>query len=226
MGQSSSLPPQCCQGQWRLPSQRRSDRLCVEIVRISQDSASGGPLGSVRRLVSAFSVPHQRSWRALLRHLNRSGTAGLPVGCPSDARRWRSIGHNQVLPEPLPAVEAVFSRSTSSICQDPLSRSSVRLIQIVHRGCHQLSAEYESFLVTSFIVCDSRYRKPRGTIFQPHEADRWCPWAGRCCNRPFSAKGHVSYPPLNLIPCSLWVQETERASIGSTTKFEVCSIGI
>ena len=30
-------------------------------------------------------------------------------------------------------------------------------------------------------------------------------------NGPFAAKGHVTYPPLNLIPSTLWIPETERA---------------
>ena len=39
-------------------------------------------------------------------------------------------------------------------------------------------------------------------------------------------KGHLTYPPLNLIPDTLWIPEMKRAGkISRTAKFDVCSIG-
>ena len=42
-------------------------------------------------------------------------------------------------------------------------------------------------------------------------------------SRPFAGPGHVTYPPLNLRPGTLWIPDMERAG---TATFEVCSIGI
>ena len=45
--------------------------------------------------------------------------------------------------------------------------------------------------------------------------------------KAIGAKGHVTYPPLNLIPDTLWTPEMKKAGKNSrTAKFEVCSIGM
>ena len=85
------------------------------------------------------------------------------------------------------------------------------------------SSQMQKFALTFSLTADilKCFLRPSNVRVVHHEISysklvlRWgpewrYPWM-EVTSRPIAAKGHVTYPPINLIPNTLWIPETQRA---------------